>query len=171
MAQSSESDRMIDVPGAQGDQWLNVCVSCGQRKTTYGPELPGQCPDCQGSRWLCHLLDEAEMVQEGQISGDKPTDHVNTGSGILSQADRLNKRTKTPELMGSKDLEDPESSPGPGSGRGRKPRPMPGALIKRLSGQGCSSRQIAAELGQQGFHVSYRSIQRYLSKQKQCSLI
>jgi len=174
MTQAKDTDRMTEGPGAQGDQWLNVCVRCGQRKTTYGPELPGECPGCQGSRWLCHLLNEAETAQESQISGDKATDHVNTGSGILSQPDRLNKMTETVELTGSKDLEHPEDSesspelePMPESGRGRKPRPMPGDLIKRLSGQGCSSRQIAEELDRRGFHASYRTIQRHLARQKQ----
>jgi len=170
MAQASD----IDIQGTDGEQWLNVCVRCGQRKTTYGPELPGVCPGCQGSRWLCHLLNEAETAQESQSSGDKPMDHVNTGSGILSQADRLNKMTEAAELTGPKDLEapkGPETSPGPGSGRGRKPRPMPGDLVKRFSGQGCSSRQIAEELCRRGFHVSYRSVQRYLARQNQESSV
>lgn len=154
-----------------GAEWLNICVGCGHRLTTHGPELPGECPECHSTRWLCHLLsqNEPEAAQENKISRGKPADPIKTGNGILSQGSTFNKMTKTSKLSETESARVQENLTRPG--RGRKSRPVPGDLVKKLSGQGYSSRQIAEELGRRGFHLSYKSTQRYLVKQKQCSLI
>jgi len=153
-----------------GAEWLNICVDCGHQLTTHGSELPGECLECHGTRWLCHLSqNDPEAAQESEISGGKPADPIKTGNGILSQGSTFNKMTKTPELSETESARVQENLTRPR--RGRKPRAVPGDLIKELSDQCYSSRQIAEELDRRGFQMSYRSIQRYLVRQKQGSLI
>jgi len=173
MAKSNEAEGIIsqEIIGTRRHQWLNICIGCGRHKTTHGPELPSECPECHGTRWLCHLLsqNEPEAAQENKISRGKPADPIKTGNGILSQGSTFNKMTKTSELSEMESARVQENLTRPR--RGRKPRAVPGDLIKELSDQGYSSRQIAEELDRRGFQMSYRSIQRYLVKQNQCCLI
>ena len=60
-------------------EWHNSCVKCGFVKVTHGAELPGTCPGCKDSRWLCHLTDSDN-------SHDTPTSNIKAVSEVVTSA-------------------------------------------------------------------------------------
>jgi len=49
------------------------------------------------------------------------------------------------------------------NGPGRPPLPVPEALVRVLDQKGLSSREIQEELGERGYVISYKSVQRVLN--------
>ncbi len=135
-------------------QWLYVCTRCGNQ-VTADVTFHSNCPDCHGSSWSCYLVENGSEPKTPEHQAAEP---------IKSQAEFC------PSLI------NPDTSPlapfqAHKTRAGRKALPMPGELIKELSGQGLSSRQIAQELERWGTRVSYKTILRVLSGQKQDSLL
>jgi hypothetical protein len=47
---------------AEISEWLNVCIGCGHQRVTHGDELPSECPNCHGWRWLCHWINKPRVT-------------------------------------------------------------------------------------------------------------
>ena len=140
---------------AEANDWEYRCTSCGHQ-VTVGADFNEPCPSCGSHGWMCHWL-----KKPGATPG-KSADNVSQARSSESQGwDKI-----FSEKYPVENLSQPENNkPGP------KSRGLPGDLINQLSQQGLSSRQIAADLGTRGFHISYKSIQRYLRRQKQGGLL
>ena len=126
--------------------WLNICVDCGNRMITRGPELPGQCPGCHGWRWLCHLQTPIEKDSGGYQ--DSTPEFCPPILDALVAKRPMDKNTATPPDNGGK--------------RGRPRVMIPDDLIQQLSGEGLGAMRIADKLKEQGIEISYKTIQRRL---------
>jgi hypothetical protein len=133
-----------------GAEWLSVCVDCGRRLTTRGPELPGQCPGCKGWRWLCHLQNPTEKDKPSFVGGYKDTTPElcpPINGAVMSKA-VVDKIDGTPTNNGVK--------------HGRPLVAVPDDLIRQLSGEGLGSIRIAEVLKEKGIDISYKTVQRRL---------
>lgn len=124
---------------AEISEWLNICVDCGNRVTTYGSGLPGQCPSCKGWRWSCHWQNKTPE-KKGLDPSEPPKD---TGAGDCHPInDALSANSKGDKLI--------------------SPVQKVDDLIKTLAGQGLGCKAIERKLIEQGVVISYRTIARRL---------
>ena len=123
----------------KANDWQYICIGCG-KVVMAGADFAGSCPDCGGTRWCCHWFKDASKPSEAQEVGDKPS------APMIPQTDNMS------QLFVE----------GQNNGRNKTgPKPLPVEdLVKKLAGQGLSSRMIAAKLNEQGISVSYKTIQR-----------
>jgi len=131
-------------------EWLNICVDCGRRVITHGSELPGQCPECHGWRWLCHLRNPAEEETLLSTEGDQNTtpEFCPPKNNTIVAKSLMDKKHMRPTYNEDK--------------RGRPPATIPDDLIRQLSNEGWGSIRIAGKLQEMGIVVSYKTIQRRL---------
>ena len=176
----------------EDSEWRNFCVGCGHLKITHGAELPGICPECKDSRWLCHQI-IPDNPQDPPTGSDNFTDF-----GEIASTDKnlLKKETPSP-ITTSKDRVEqfchPKTSPAvppeaiPGGfppplteeelsqgikKSGRPNRDLPVSEIIKLEGQGKGCKMIAEELNRRGVSdASYRTVARFLHKRRQGALI
>ena len=135
--------------------WLYQCRYCGHQ-VTIDAAFPEKCPGCGAGGWWGHLvtLPEKRRKHGNKKGKDKMPGGVRIPNRILSQENnamglitRQNKSIAEPVLD---------------RGRGRPCQPVPEDLIKELDHHGLSSRAIAAELGERGIEISYKTVQRRL---------
>lgn len=137
---------------AEISEWLNICISCGNRVTTHGPELPGQCPACKGWRWLCHLQNPTRKDKPSFAEGYQDTTPEfcpprNNALATKTLVDKINACPKHSEVK-----------------RGRPPVMVPDDLIQQLSSDGMGAVRIAEKLQEMGIVASYKTIQRRLQR-------
>jgi len=148
-------------------KWLNVCVDCGHRVTTYGLNQVGQCPECaktsksKGWRWLSHLESPHDNHRQRcsvKNSAQTPSASIFTGRGIMSPLKGIDKPTVKGKTRGT------QGDLGGNGHRGRPKLDIPEALIKKLHKKGYGAKRIAQQLSEQyGVPVSYQTILRRLS--------
>ena len=134
-------------------EWLNICVGCGSQKITHGAELPGQCPECRGWRWLCHL--QTKMPEKRMLNPTETTKDIgaiichpiNNPLSANPKGDILTPSVKKPKGQKKAGLEH---------------QPMLDDLIKQLASQGLGCKAIESKLLEQGIAISYRTIARRL---------
>ena len=155
-----------------GDTWNNSCIGCATVKITHGPELPGQCPKCQGWRWLCHLVIPPNSQNDVKKDGTTTKTTIETALAPIESR----KQPKQPrchpikqgtdgELRGDRECLSGDN--GRGDKKDNSIKVMPVAIILDLEGQGLGCKAIAAELQSRGLsEVSYRTVARLLAKQK-----
>jgi len=133
-----------------GAEWLNICVGCGHQETTHGPELPGQCPGCNGWRWLCHLQNPIEKDKPSSTGGckDTTTDFCPPKDDAVGAKTVVDKIDAQPTNNGVK--------------HGRPPVALPDDLIRQLSSEGLGSIRIAEKLKERGINISYKTVTRRL---------
>lgn len=130
--------------------WLNICVDCGRKVITHGPELPGQCPGCKGWRWLCHLQNSTRKEKPPLVEK-----HRNTAAEFCPPKDA----PETAKTMVDKIRVQPS---GNGDKRGRPRVMIPDDLIQQLSNEGMGAIRIAEKLKEHGIVISYKTVQRRL---------
>ena len=161
---------------ADTNDWEYGCMGCGHL-VTAGGDFNQPCLSCGGHGWICHWLKKpgARIMQFSEIGkthNDLTEKSVKKPSGDDNHKkegwDRMSE-----VISGSQPVLSQPDKPKNGipANNGRKQRPVPGELITQLAQQGLSSRQIAADLAARGFHISYKSIQRFLKRQKQGSFL
>lgn len=131
-------------------EWLNICVDCGHRLITQGPELPGQCPGCKNWRWLCHLQNPIKRTEPSLVGGCEDT----TPEFCPPKTDAV-----LAKIMMDKNNARPTQSD---VKRGRPPVKVPDDLIQKLSSEGLGAIRIAEKLKEQGVIISYKTVQRRL---------
>jgi len=134
---------------AEISDWLNICVTCGNRVTTHGAELPEQCPECHGWCWLCHLQNstkkESSFTEGYQNSTPEFCPPKNNAVMAKSLVDKINVPPTDNDVK-----------------RGRPPVTVPDDLIQQLSSEGMGAIRIAEKLKERGIIISYKTIQRRL---------
>lgn len=154
-----------------GEGWRYRCWACNYQ-VGIATAFPETCPGCGRSGWWGHLTTVADNGTLGQKTGDGANmENLETimPAGIKTRNVFLSQAFDAVGRSGGENEGIPETSPA--RDRGRPRRAVPEGLILELAGQGLGSRQIAADLEARGFHMSYKSIQRYFKRQKQGALI
>jgi len=135
---------------AEISEWLNICVGCGSQRTTHGAELPNQCPECHGWRWLCHLQNSTKKEKPSFTEG-----YPNTPPEFCPP--------KNNAVMAKLLVDKINVSPTENGGRRGRPRvTVPDDLIQQLSSEGMGAIRIAEKLKERGISISYKTIQRRL---------
>ena len=170
-----------------GDTWNNSCIGCATVKITHGLELPGQCPKCQGWRWLCHPVIPPNSQNDVKKDGTTTKTTIET---VLAPIESP-KQPKQPqchpikqgtggELRGDRECLSGDNGQGNKSvaprgateTRDSSIKVMPVAIILDLEGQGLGCKMIAKELHNRGLsELSYRTIARLLAKHRQGVLL
>ena len=157
---------------AEANDWQYICTGCGHL-VTAGADFSQPCPSCGGHGWICHWLKKpgpktVTFPENGKNCSDLTGKSVGGWSGEDNHKkegwDRMSDAISDSQPILSQPDKPKNGIP---ANNGRKQRPVPGDLINQLSQRGLSSRQIAADLAARGFHISYKSIQRYIKRQKQ----
>ena len=173
-------------------EWRNSCIGCGHLEITHGSGLPGDCPKCHGTKWLCHLI-----IPENPQDPPTGSDNLSDFGKVAENAKNLLKKETPSPITTSKDRVEqfchPKTAPAVLSvaipsgflpplteeelsqgikKSGRPNRDLPVSEIIELEGQGKGCKVIAEELNRRGVSdVSYRTVARFLHNRRQGVLV
>ena len=141
-----------------------LCVAClvGKPATKQSPD-PRYCLDCHKS-----LLKEAALLSgqpewcpratTGKISSEKPVK-------VSQHTDLIKSTLETKKI--TVDIIPPQTPKLTRGKRGPKHRELPQDFIRQLATEGMGSKAIASQLRDEGITISYKTVQRILSGERQ----
>lgn len=157
----SEKNEPLERELRVGEGWLYQCQSC-DHQVTLDVAFPEKCPRCGAGGCWGHLTTPGEDT-------DNKNDEVMMEWGIKIPQRILSQENNAVVCTGRQNNSIFQQTWA--RGPGRPCQPVPEDLIKEMDHQGLSSRKIAADLAARGFNLSYKSVQRYLRRQKQGSFL